>query len=378
MGLKRKSRRIVVFAPHFAEYATRLALALAEHASVLLILDKDNRQAEIGAALFAEVKAHLSFFEYRSRTRTQRRVYMAALLLRVLVFRPGILHLQEQGDLFTVLATKLLRRFCRVALTVHDPKPHSGSDASYALRMAPQLRQLRDMAALFHVHGAHCRDLLAGEVGTLRPIVATAHGVLMVPPASARRPAEPNRLLLFGRMEAYKGIEDGLDAMDLLRDRGIDVRLVLAGRGPEIDRLADRIAPDPRIIVLSRYLTQEEVIEQMQQAALVLAPYRDATQSGVVAAAFGNGRPVVATRVGGLVDAVRDGIDGLLVEARRPDALAAALSRLIGDEGMRGDLAAGARQAAEHSHSWATVARALIEGYDAILLDPAQNAAEAR
>jgi len=75
------------------------------------------------------------------------------------------------------------------------------------------------------------------------------------------------------------------------------------------------------------------------------------------------GRPVVATSVGGLRDAVEDGVTGLVVPPGNPTALRAAIERLLGDASLRAELGANARRRAEESYPWAVAADALIAAY---------------
>ena len=91
-----------------------------------------------------------------------------------------------------------------------------------------------------------------------------------------------------------------------------------------------------------------------------MTPYVDATQSGVIAAAYGNGRPVIASRIGGLVDAVEDGVSGLLVPAGDAAALATALHRVVTDRALHARLRQGARDAADGAFSWPRIAEAIM------------------
>jgi len=75
------------------------------------------------------------------------------------------------------------------------------------------------------------------------------------------------------------------------------------------------------------------------------------------------GRPVVATAVGGLPDAVADGVTGLLVPPGDAAALRSALGRLLGDASLRAELGANGRRRAEEAYSWAAAAAALAAAY---------------
>ena len=363
--MSKRPLRVVIYAPHFAEYSARLAMAMSVSCPTLLVLDRQNRLNECEPGLLASKGRDLAVFEYRARTRFERRLYLLLIPLRVMLFRPDIVHIQEQGDVLTASVVRVLRRVFRIALTIHDPQPHSGNDAAYARRKAPYLQLLRETAFLHHVHGPFCRDLVRKVLGPDKPIVSTAHGVLMVPEPSARRAAEPGRVLIFGRMEAYKGLEDLLRAADILRGRGVAFHLVVAGRGPELDRLMGEVSGCADVTVLSKFLSPAEAMAEFQRASVVVAPYRDATQSGVVAAAFGNDRPVIATRAGGLVDSVRHETDGLTVPPRSPQDLADAIERVLTDEAMRARLRAGAEESHRTFCDWGVIAQSLIAGYGA-------------
>jgi glycosyltransferase involved in cell wall biosynthesis len=104
-----------------------------------------------------------------------------------------------------------------------------------------------------------------------------------------------------------------------------------------------------------RYVPDEELTDLLARHHLVVLPYRSATQSGIVPLAHAAGRPVVATAVGGLVESVRDGVDGVLVPPDDAAALADGLERAAVD------LAALAAGAAAVSTSWDDVATAVLQ-----------------
>ncbi len=145
-----------------------------------------------------------------------------------------------------------------------------------------------------------------------------------------------------GRLAAAKNYPLLIEALALVRRR-MPVRLFILGQGDE-----DRAI---RALVAARGLEASVVLCGFQQN-----PWKYIARANVLALTshyegFGNvlveamacGVPVVATRSPGTSDIVRDGVDGLLVDRHEPDAVAAALTRVLGDEAFRQRLAAAAR-----------------------------------
>jgi glycosyltransferase involved in cell wall biosynthesis len=83
------------------------------------------------------------------------------------------------------------------------------------------------------------------------------------------------------------------------------------------------------VTIDNRYIPDEELGAYLQAADVVVLPYRTATQSAVVQLAFGHGRPVITTNVGGLAEAVADGHTGLIVPPEDVEALAGAIQHYI-------------------------------------------------
>jgi glycosyltransferase involved in cell wall biosynthesis len=171
-------------------------------------------------------------------------------------------------------------------------------------------------------------------------------------------------LLLYGAVRPYKGVDLALEALARV-DTALDVRLVVAGRfwtpRSELADLAARLRVEDRVELRDGYLSNEESAVLFEACDAVLLPYRSATQSGVAALAFGHGRPVIATAVGGLPSAVDDDTDGLLASPDDPDALARAIERLAGD---RKRLTLGA-QRTRSSRSFDQYAELLLDAVEA-------------
>lgn len=135
-------------------------------------------------------------------------------------------------------------------------------------------------------------------------------------------------LLFFGFVREYKGLRYLLESLPVLSAQ-LGVHLLIAGEVWEdpngYAEIINRLGIASSVTFVQRYIPNEEVAVYFAAADLVAAPYVNATQSGIVQLAFGFGKPVLVGRVGGLPEAVEDGVTGYLVAPRNPPAIARAV-----------------------------------------------------
>jgi glycosyltransferase involved in cell wall biosynthesis len=174
--------------------------------------------------------------------------------------------------------------------------------------------------------------------------------------------------LFFGGLRPSKGIPDLLAAFALAR-KEVEATLIIAGypaygmEGPEIEAEARRLGIADSVLVDARYLALEEIGPLLRTATVAVLPYRSATASGALQTAYAFGRPVIATAVGGLPDAVEEGVTGLLVPPADPPALARALVKLLSDPDEALHMGAMGRAAAEERYSWEPIAAVVLDAY---------------
>lgn len=186
----------------------------------------------------------------------------------------------------------------------------------------------------------------------------------------AYRPVGPRRVLVVSGLAPGNGIDDAIRAVRDLRD----VELVVAGgpesavdlvRDPEARRLSS-VASVCGVRHRVRFLgavDRRGVARLMATAdAVVATPWYE--PFGMVALeAMASGVPVVATAVGGMIDSVVDGVTGVLVPPRDPDAVAAALRRVLGDPSFSSRLGRAGAERARRTYSWDCVARGALGAY---------------
>jgi glycosyltransferase involved in cell wall biosynthesis len=232
-------------------------------------------------------------------------------------WRPEVVHVHENHDP-RLLA---LSSGYRTVFTVHDPSEHLGARPFTRVEKWIFRRWFR-RAERFVVHGQALAEELVPVVDRRRIVVIPHGGSPRSEPLA--RPESPS-VLLFGRLEQYKGVEVLIEAMPLVWQRRPEVRLVVAGEGK-----AARLVPDdPRISLISRYISENEVEGLFAGASLVVLPYTQASQSGVGLLAIARGVPVVVSDLGALPDLAHD--NSFVTEAGNPRALAATILRHIDD-----------------------------------------------
>jgi len=358
--------RVALLALHFAEYASRLALALAAKHEVLLVLRPGNARDELSDDLRAQLSrtVTLEFFE-PPRKRDPRFLGAIASLNRVLRgFSPELLHVQEIHPVYSGWAILSFRRYVPVVLTIHDHLPREGEISKYGWKW--RLRGwFRRKASRMIVHGPRMRtELEEFDRRIAGRIEVIPHGILGCSDTEQDiSGCEPGTFLFFGRIHPYKGLRYLLEAAELLQRRGLPLRLLIAGTGSDLDSHRARMARSPWIELIDRYIAATEVPGLFRRASAVVLPYTDATQSGVSAMAFAFARPVIATNVGDVPEVVVDGQTGLIVPPRDSGALADAMQKLLLDRSLRDALASGAARFARDKLSWPRIAEATDSAY---------------
>ncbi|MFI6073308.1 glycosyltransferase [Actinoplanes sp. NPDC051343] len=152
----------------------------------------------------------------------------------------------------------------------------------------------------------------------------------------AARGESKNRLLFFGTIRPYKGLEDLVEAFARLPE---SYHLTVVGETWEgWDRPARMIAESPavgRITLVNRYVADAEVDRYFGEADVVVLPYRRSSASGPLHIAMSHGLPVVVTAVGGLVEAAEGYSGAVMTPAASPGDLVVAIERAAGLTGRR-------------------------------------------
>jgi glycosyltransferase involved in cell wall biosynthesis len=177
-------------------------------------------------------------------------------------------------------------------------------------------------------------------------------------------------ILFFGLVREYKGIDTLIKAVQIARDKIGDLRLLIAGDCSSeklqqkycslVQELGIQEAVDMRI----GFVSDQDLPKYIGASDIVVLPYKRASgHSGILFLAYHFSRPVIATKVGGLIEAVKEGKSGYLVPPEDENALANAIIEAFADRQKLFSMGNYGRQTYEEIYSWDKIARATVEAY---------------
>jgi glycosyltransferase involved in cell wall biosynthesis len=221
--------------------------------------------------------------------------HIARLARAVRTLGPDLAVCAMPGPMDWIFALALRHAHVPFAVIVHDAIAHPGD--GYPLQMLLQRRFLHAADAVIGL-SAHVAEQVKARMGG--SVIRGFLPPLVFGPPAARIFAHggPPRLLHFGRLLPYKGLDLLAAAIEHLAPAH-EFALRVVGSGPESDPL-DRLRSLACVTVENRWVPEAEVASLLDWADALVLPYREASQSGVAAAALAAGRFVIATGVGGL------------------------------------------------------------------------------
>ena len=220
-------------------------------------------------------------------------------------------------------------------VVVHDPEPHSGEKkvntfiSRFMYRYTPEVIVMtkKFIPVVEKIYKKKKENIYYMYHG----IYDNYHNMVSVPEMSGFKFRKYN-LVFFGRIEEYKGIDVLIKAYSKICQSYKDITLTIAGNG-DIRPYVNQIKDLPEINIINRYIRDEEIgtLFSIENEIIVL-PYKDATQSGVIPVAVDFNVPVVATNTGGLVEQLNNGNLGVFANPDDENSLVYAILKYIRDE----------------------------------------------
>jgi len=176
-----------------------------------------------------------------------------------------------------------------------------------------------------------------------------------------------NTITFIGRLDYLKGVDILLQAFSRLINAGIPARLDILGEGPErnkLEMMSQQLGINDAVTFRGEV---HGVAPYLQQATMLVLPSLSEGMPNVVLEAMACGLPVIATRVGGIVDIIADGENGLLVDAQHPDQLYEAMKRLFTDRQLADWLGRQALKTIERQFSIDSIVNRYSALYQALM-----------
>jgi glycosyltransferase involved in cell wall biosynthesis len=237
-----------------------------------------------------------------------RKQYLVDLILN---YQSDVLYVPF-GLLWASYVYKRINNKVQIITTLHDPQPHESIFKSFKLFIFNTFFGNESVDKANNIIILNKKDVEYVQNKYHKPVSVIPHANFnYYVRALNMNPKLKSAIGFFGRIEPYKGLDILIEAFEKLYRN--DIKLIVAGAGTIDSISARKIANNKNIILINRYIEDEEFQGLMDQIDFIVLPYKRASQSGLIPMSFAFGKTVIATKVGALDEQVPFGT-GLLVE----------------------------------------------------------------
>lgn len=291
-------------------------------------------------------------------------------------FQPDLIHdAAGTGFRWQFGLWPLLTRRWPLLMTEHNPQPLAAMGGLYTQLT---LRIAWHHAHHFIVHGATCRQALLNAGIAPQKISVHRHGSFAAfnQQRCADVPEEKHTVLFFGELRPNKGLYRLSAIARAVRRLVPQAKFIVAGkctRLPQREAMSrvrqtvELLRNEPGFEVHEGFIPDEQVEYFFRRSAVVILPYEEASQSGVVPLAYAFHKPVVAYDVGDLRENIIANETGILVSPGKEDNFERAVVRLLQNESLRRALGQRANEWAQQELSWDHIAQRTLQDYYRVL-----------
>lgn len=262
---------------------------------------------------------------------------------------------------FIVPILPFLKKISPLAVTIHDVILHSDQNNIVTCLTTDLISKLAD---LNFVHGEKLKLELLNKGVQESKIVSIPHGDYSFFKRNQDREVyeQKNTILFFGRILEYKGIRFLIQAEPSISSKVPDLKIVIAGDG-DFKPYEKMIVNKNKFEIINEYIPDKLVPELFQSASVVVLPYIEASQSGVVPIAYAFEKPIVVTDVGSLSECVIDGETGFVIPPNNPELLANAILKILTDNELKNNMGKAGYTFMKNNMSWEMIACRTLDEY---------------
>lgn len=280
-------------------------------------------------------------------------------------FAPDVVHINAP---LGVAEFQLYEFISKMVLTIHDPFMHSGEEnylseikRKFTFKMVKKHILLNESQKeeFLRYYKLYDKQFCIGRLG-----IYDAYHILLRDKTSVSIDKYGKYILFFGHIAPYKGIDMLCKAMTLVHEQCPDLHCVIAGKGKYYfdTTLYKQLS---YLHFENRFIETNELAMLINNSLFSVCPYKDATQSGVVASSFALAKPVLATNVGGLSESVKDGITGRLIDPNDVQQLAFVIMDMVNHPEQVKTYTEHIKQIFwQGENSWSVIANKYLEFYE--------------
>jgi len=300
------------------------------------------------------------------------------VIWQAIVWHPNVIHLEWPLSVkYDPILKKILNLLGKkVIITAHDLLPHESS----AIDVPKYERMFASFDGII-VHAEDNLKHLRDQLHVMKPAAVIPHGHLIylrqINKALDKNQActtlnlDPENfyVLFFGYIRRYKGLDILIQALSQINEPR--VHLIIAGLTKdfsEYQKQIDELKLNERVHTFASYKDIDQISPYFYAADIAALPYRHIWQSGAVQLPLAFGRPIIASRVGGIAETISNQETGLLISPENPTELAEAIAEYYFNKPLRDKIAQNAFAYVRRELDWSKIAEETIKFYKKILL----------
>ena len=334
-------------------YSSQLANSLSKYGDVSVIagegVDESLFESEVSLNL-----VDIPPFGFNSRFFNVR--FVVKILKRI---KPDVIHITANHIWIIALYPYLQKE--NVVFTLHDVESHAGANHLFTNNLLNKVNM--NLSKRIFVHGENLKKILLTKGYSEMDISVIKHGDYSFLTNYMKNIDEDGSVLFFGRILDYKGLPYLIKSVPLIKAQIPDINVIIAGMG-DFNKYKDLIEFPENFEIINMFIPDDRIPEFFQRAGVVVLPYIEGSQTGIIPIAYSFKKPVVATNVGSIPEVVEDGVTGYIVPPRDHEKLADAIIKILKNDSFRKQLGENAYAKMKRELSWDLIARETINVYE--------------
>jgi alpha-maltose-1-phosphate synthase len=279
--------------------------------------------------------------------------------------KPDIIHAVFEDSYLGILLYLVKNKY-PIVYTEHDPEFHINEKLFVKLNFSIASTLLRRSSKSIFVHGENLKNILVTDGIPEKKIWVVPHGdYSFYTQWSTETKTEDKTILFFGLIRDYKGLDYLIKAVAIISPLIPDLKVIIAGDGDfsGYSKTIDEYNLHSHFEIHNRFIPDEEVSYFFQRSSVVILPYIDASQSGIIPIASSFKKPVIASDVGSIPEVIDNGKNGLIVPPRDSKALANAIVTLLTNPQLRKEMGENAYNKMKIFYNWDIIAKKTLDVY---------------